>query len=213
MTPKNFRITMIYLGVLAIIILLSIFIYIIWRSHLSQQSQQQSCSMRSLDYISQDINAHASHASQAGQAYNRDIRVLEDPLYPPLNRTDEPNFNAITTEVKRGDIYVPTNGIGTDSYRLVGYLSNHDSVKDAGGNNWKLFGRMKDRYTGEYYISPVNNNIDLKIPLTNDIVVGDRLRDLYTLPREMRFKSPMLNTGVYEYTEIPKTDFTNARYL
>jgi len=204
MTPKNFRITMIYLGVLAIIILLSIFIYIIWRS------QQQSCSARSVDYISQEINAHAS---QVGQAYNRDIRVLEDPLYPPLNRTDEPNFNAITTEVKRGDIYVPTNGIASDSYRLIGYLSNHESVKDAGGNNWKFFGRMKDRYTGEYYISPVNNNIDLKIPLTNDIVVGDRLRDLYTLPREMRFKSPMLNTGVYEYTEIPKTDFTNARYM
>lgn len=208
MTPKNFRITMIYLGVLAIIILISIFIYIILKPN------RGICEK---DSISNAINAaqeaQGAHASHAGQAYDRDIRVLEDPLYPPLNRTDEPNFNAITTEVKRGDIYVPTNGAATDSYRLVGYLSNHDSVKDAGGNNWKLFGRMKDRYTGEYYISPVNNNIDLKIPLTNDIVVGDRLRDLYTLPREMRFKSPMLNTSVYEYTEIPKTDFTNARYL
>jgi hypothetical protein len=208
MTPKNFRITMIYLGVLAIIILLCIFIYIILKPHRSICEK---------DSISNAINAAQAtgitlNAAQHA-AHDRDIRVLEDPLYPPLNRTDEPNFNAITTEVKRGDIYVPTNGIASDSYRLIGYLSNHESVKDAGGNNWKFFGRMKDRYTGEYYISPVNNNIDLKIPLTNDIVVGDRLRDLYTLPREMRFKSPMLNTGVYEYTEIPKTDFTNARYM
>lgn len=208
MTPKNFRVTIIYLGVLAIIILLSIFIYIIVRPQLAQLSQ--SCPVRSMDSISQAINAQAG---QAGQAYERDIRVLEDPLYPPLNRTDEPNFNAMATEVKSGDIYVPTNMKNQDSYRLIGYLINHESVKDAGGNNWKFFGRMKDRYTGEYYISPTNNNIDLKIPLTNDIVVGDRLRDLYTLPREMKFKSPMLNTGIYEYTEIPKTDFTNTRYL
>lgn len=210
MTPKNFRVTMIYLGVLAIIILLSIFIYIILKP------QQQSCpvnSEKSMDSLSQVINAANASQQKPTSSYERDIRVLDDPLYPPLNRTDEPNFKNVSLEVKRGDIYVPTNGTSGDSYRLVGYLTNHESVKDAGGNNWKLFGRMKDRYTGEYYISPVNNNIDLKIPLTNDIIVGDRLRDLYTLPREMRFKSPMLNTGVYEYTELPKTDFTNARYL
>ena len=146
MTPKNFRVTMIYLGVLAIIILLSIFIYIIVRPQLSQQ-QQQSCPVKSMDSISQAINAHA------GQAYERDIRVLEDPLYPPLNRTDEPNFNTMATEVKSGDIYVPTNMKNQDSYRLIGYLINHESIKDAGGNNWKFFGRMKDRYTGEYFIS------------------------------------------------------------
>lgn len=120
----------------------------------------------------------------------RDRRVLSDPLYPPLNRS--------------------TDMMQEDSFRLIGYLSNPDqgSKKD----DWKLFGRMKDRHQGEYYIIPVDNNLDLKIPLTQDVVVGERLRDIYNLPQEMKFKSPMLKSSTYIMTEIPKGEIGSSYF-
>jgi hypothetical protein len=98
---------------------------------------------------------------------------------------------------------------------MIGYITynNNDGQIDKGGNNWKMFGRMKDRNQGDYYIIPVNNNYDLKIPLTSDIIVGERLRDIYTIPNTLRFRSPMLNNNDYDYTELPKTDYTNTRYV
>lgn len=145
---------------------------------------------------------------------NRDRRVISDPLYPALGRTDDTTFNMVSKEIDRGNLYQSEQDRNPDSFRLVGYLTNSENVRDASNtNNWKLFARMKDRHQGEFYIIPSNNNIDLKIPLTSDVVVGERLRDLYTLPKEMRFKSPMLNEGVYTFTELPKTDFTDRRYM
>ena len=44
-------------------------------------------------------------------------------------------------------------------------------------------------------------------------MVGERLRDTYSIPNELRFKSPMLNQSSYKFTEIPKADFGSARYL
>jgi hypothetical protein len=134
----------------------------------------------------------------------RDRRVLSDPLYPPLGRSNNGDF-VIQRQIQdpRGD---------NDSFRLVGYLSSSEAERDAGLNQWKLFGRMKDRNQGEYYIIPANNNVDLKIPLAPEIVRGERLRDLYTLPTEMRFDSPMLNRGPYTLTEISKGDL-GSRYL
>lgn len=107
---------------------------------------------------------------------SRNRRVLSDPLYPPVINQD-----------------------ADSSFKLIGYLSNQDET-------WKLFGRMKDRHQGEYYIISANNNLDLKIPLTQDVVVGERLRDVYNLPQEMKFKSPMLKASPYTVTEIPKEE-------
>lgn len=71
---------------------------------------------------------------------------------------------------------------------------------------------MKDRHQGEYYIIPVDNNLDLKIPLTQDVVVGERLRDIYNLPQEMKFKSPMLKSSTYIMTEIPKGEIGSSYF-
>lgn len=116
---------------------------------------------------------------------NRDIRVLNDPLYPPLNRMVSTPYY--------------------DTFRLVGYLkSSCDNERDAGGNTWKLFGRMKDRRMGEFYISPANTNDDIKIPLTSDVMMGPRLSDIDTIPNELMFKSPLLNLCHYIFIELPR---------
>ena len=60
---------------------------------------------------------------------------------------------------------------------------------------------------------PTNNNYDIKIPLTPEVVVGPRLKDVYTIPNELKFKSPLLNKGTYEGVELPKTDFTDSYYM
>lgn len=141
---------------------------------------------------------------------NRDRRVLSDPLYPPLNRMDDQGFIATKTQIKM--YQSPT--ANHDSFRQIGYLSSTSQEHiDAGYNQWRLFGRMKDRNQGEYYIAPANNNLDLKIPLTAEVVRGERLRDVYTLPNEMRFNSPMLNNTPYIYTELPRSDLTDSRYI
>jgi len=209
MTPKEFRKIMLILAVAGIVILLTISIYLII---VSTRQSKQTCPVLSCPIPTKTYDVIAPVQRAPNQAPNRDRKVLDDPLYPPLNRTDEQTFNSVVREVNQGNLYRNPSD-SADSFRLVGYLSSTDPVRDAGGSNWKLMARMKDRQQGEYYIIPANNNIDLKIPLTPDIVVSERLRDVYTLPKEMRFRSPMLNDGVYQYTEIPKTDFTSPRYV
>lgn len=142
---------------------------------------------------------------------DRDYKVLNDPLYPPLNRTDARTHENMQRNVRNRDMYVPLHDVH-DSYRLVGYLINQEEKRDMGGNAWKLFARQKDRHTSDFYMVPANNNYDIKIPIKDEMVEGTRLRDIYTIPNEVRFKSPMLNAGTYEFIENPKTDFSSSVY-
>jgi hypothetical protein len=142
---------------------------------------------------------------------DRDAKVLNDPLYPPLNRTDTITHGGLETAVKQRNLYVPTRE-QSDEYRLVGYMVNNDTVnKDKGGNSWKLFARQKDRNTSDFYIIPSNNNYDIKIPIKDDMIVGrHKFRDIYDIPNEVTFKSPMLNETPYTFVELPKADFVTS---
>ena len=104
-------------------------------------------------------------------------------------------------------MYVNTNNVN-DTFRLVGYVTSTDSKRDAGNNSWKLFGRQKDRHFSEFYMSPTNNNNDVKIFLTDNIIVGERVRDIYAIPNTITFRSPMLNESPYQVVEIPKQDIS-----
>lgn len=142
----------------------------------------------------------------------RDYRVLHDPLYPPLNRTDTRTHDELERNIHQRTMYVPTQDT-QDTYRLVGYLVNKDTKVDMGGNAWKLFARQKDRHTSDFYMVPANNNYDIKIPIKDDMVEGTRLRDVYTIPNELKLKSPMLNDSPYEFMEHPKSDLTSPNYI
>ena len=91
----------------------------------------------------------------------------------------------------------------------MAYVTNQDVNKDSGGNTWKLLGRQKDKNQCEFFMIPANNNYDMKIMLNNDILVGEKLRDIYSIPKQLSFKTPLLNESPYEVTEIPMNDFTN----
>ena len=137
----------------------------------------------------------------------RDLRVLNDPLYPPLNRSEYDIHNSVVDAIEQKQLYNTTREL-TDRYRLVGYVTSSTDVQDAGGNKWKLMARQKDRNQAEFYMVPVDKNYDIKLMLTNDMVVGEKLRDIYTVPKQLKFNSPLLNGSTYEVTELPMTDFT-----
>lgn len=134
----------------------------------------------------------------------RDLRVLNDPLYPAYNRTDRGTFESVIDNTLRRNINIPTQYYN-DSYRLIGYVSNDQDEM----GRWKLMGRQKDRNRGEFYMIPVNKNYDLKVQITDKMVIGEKLRDLDTLPDQIVFDSPLLAQTPYTFTELPKADLTD----
>ena len=140
---------------------------------------------------------------------SRDRKVLEDDLYPPLNRGDTKSHTNLANNINRRRMYVNTQETG-DTFRLVAYLTSTSDEKDSGNNNWKLFARQKDRHFSEFYMIPTDNTNDLKISINNDNVVGHRLRDVYDIPRQLTFNSPLLNKEPYDVVEVPKADLSRS---
>ena len=139
----------------------------------------------------------------------RDRKVVSDQLYPPLNRTDNNTHEELVKNINNRGMYIRTNDIN-DKYRLVAYVTNSSEERDAGNNNWKLFARQKDRNISDFYMKPTDNNNDMKVPITDDIVRGDRLRDIYNIPKQLTFNSPLFNKNPYNVVEIPKADLSNS---
>lgn len=141
--------------------------------------------------------------TRGGFTRERDLRVLQDPLYPALNRPDRGSFELVMENTARREINVPTRTYN-DSYRLVGYLTN----SDADIPKWKMFGRQKDRNRGDFYMVPVDRTQDMKVQITDSIIVGDKVRDLDTIPTQISFNSPLLSSTPYMFTELPKADLS-----
>lgn len=139
----------------------------------------------------------------------RDRRVLNDQLYPPLNRSDNQTHTNLANNINKRNMYVSTNDV-RDTYRLVGYVTNSSDEKDTGNNNWKLFARQKDRNISDFYLKPTDNNNDIKVTINDEIVVGKRLRDIYDIPKTITFNSPMLNKEPYDVVEVPKADLSRS---
>ena len=139
----------------------------------------------------------------------RDRKVLDDDLYPPLNRGDTVSHTRLANNINNRKMYINTQETG-DTYRLVAYVSSTSNMKDSGNNNWKLFARQKDRHTSDFYMIPTDNTNDLKVSITNDNVIGTKLRDIYDIPQQITFNSPLLNKEPYNVVEVPKADLSRS---
>ena len=153
-----------------------------------------------------NIKNNNNYSNNRDDTIIRDYRVLNDELFPPINRSDIDNHTELRNNIINRNMYIKTNNMN-DTYRLVAYVTNTSLDKDIGNNSWKLFGRQKDRHSSEFYMSPTNNNNDLKIYITDDIILGDKLRDIYAIPNIITFNSPMLKNSSYQVVEIPRNDF------
>jgi len=139
----------------------------------------------------------------------RDRKVLDDDLFPPLNRGDTKSHTNLSNSISKRQFYVNTQETG-DTFRLVAYVSSTSDTKDSGNNNWKLFARQKDRHSSEFYMIPTDNTNDLKISINNDNVIGNNLRDIYDIPAQITFNSPLLNSDPYNVVEVPKADLARS---
>jgi hypothetical protein len=57
---------------------------------------------------------------------------------------------------------------------------------------------------------PTDNTNDLKVSITNDNVIGTKLRDIYDIPQQITFNSPLLNKEPYNVVEVPKADLSRS---
>ena len=215
-----------YFIVLFLLIIISLIIYIIVASKESVEPKEPKepktdnkvcLSINDYNILLDKANHNKNKGSRdtggSDDTVVRDRKVLEDQLYPPLNRSDNRTHTELVNNITNRNMYIRTNDIN-DTYRLVGYVTNNSDEKDTGNNNWKLFARQKDRNISEFYMKPTDNNNDVKVPITDDIVVGDRLRDIYNIPNQLTFKSPMFNKDPYNVVEVPKADLSrSADYL
>lgn len=141
----------------------------------------------------------------------RDMAVIRDPLYPPLDRQSRPLADEYLKYKQAGLFDVPTRQ-GNDTYRLMGYLINSTNKTD----KWNIYG--KQRYSGSshgnfYATQQCNNNTCTKIELTKDILVNERLNDFYNLPSTLTFKSPLFGTDPYDVVQLSFADnYNNAYY-
>lgn len=142
----------------------------------------------------------------------RDNKVLKDPLYPPLSRPERPIFDMLVDSQQRGLFNYPSRG-SPDTFRLMGYLINKDEIKDIGNNTWKLFGRQKypGSSIGEFYAIPADDRkSDIKIKIKEDMMTGDKIRDIYSLPRYVKLKGLAFNDTTYEIIELDKSDLMSG---
>ena len=134
----------------------------------------------------------------------RDRAVVDDTLYPPIDRMTRPIADEYLKYKLNGIFGDNTRG-APDTFRLVAYLINSADRAD----KWNVFGRQKYRGSnqGEYYaIQQCNSHGPCtKIMLNNDIVVGDQLRDYYNLPSTITFKSPALSDTPYDVIQLKTT--------
>lgn len=207
-----------YLPYILIVVFLLFFViigYLFW-NYIDKQDNQEAIKHTS-DKICMSVDefnklknsATIPQTKNDSDTIARDRKVLDDDLYPPLNRGDTRSHTNLANNINRRRMYVNTQETG-DTFRLVAYVTSTSDEKDSGNNNWKLFARQKDRHFSEFYMIPTDNTNDLKISINNDNVVGHRLRDIYDIPPQLTFNTPLLNKEPYDVVEVPKADLSRS---
>lgn len=154
-------------------------------------------------------NQLPTHAQpQIDPVYIRDQMVLNDKLYPPLARTERPQFDLLMNYVNsnNGIFNLQTRG-APDTYRSLGFLTPVGKEQTI-DSTLILYGRGKfiNSDMGEFYISSSNKMSDIKIPLTE---YNSNVRKITDIPTIINITGNMLN-GAYNFTELQKATLDNV---
>lgn len=134
---------------------------------------------------------------------NRDNRVINDPLYPPINRMEKPLTNDYIKMYEQG-VFGQTTNYNKDTYRLIAYLVNTNDKNDV----WQLFGRQRQRGSsrGDFYVVSFNrssNDNNIKLQIEDDMMTSkEKIRDIYALPKYVSFQSPLMASDSFELVEL-----------
>jgi hypothetical protein len=138
--------------------------------------------------------------------YMRDTRVLNDKLYPPLGRTERPQFDLMMRYFNdpNGVFNAHTRG-PPDTFRQIGYLTPTDG-KQTIDTILILYARAKypNSDVADFFVTSSNKISDLKIPITQN---NSNIRRITDIPNNVIITGNILN-GSYQYTELPKSDLT-----
>lgn len=134
---------------------------------------------------------------------SRDIRVINDKLYPILNRVEKPIINSIVDNRLNS-----LRRHSPDTFRpmaLVKERNTHDV--------YYLMGRQKYRGSnrGEFYLVSPNFNKGTKIPLNDE--PNDRpIKDYYALPTEFKINNGIFTGMTFDVQELKNSDLTSDYY-
>jgi len=134
----------------------------------------------------------------------RDQMVLNDRLYPPLGRTERPQFDLLMNYINSNSgIFNNYTRGRPDTFRSLGYLTPVDKIQTI-DSTLILYGRSKypNSDMGDFYISSSNKMSDIKVPLTE---YNSNIRKITDIPLKIIITGNMLN-GNYDFTELPKAN-------
>jgi len=100
--------------------------------------------------------------------YIRDNQVLNDKLYPPLGRTERPQFDLLMNFMNnQPEIFNMYTRGPPDTFRMLGYLTPISGTQTI-DNTLILYGRAKWQNSdiGDFYATSSSKISDIKIPLT-----------------------------------------------
>ena len=177
---------------------------------LHKQTHKQKHKYKQKQYNNQEqqINNNQQYdRPQQDPVYMRDQMVLTNRLYPPLARTDRPQFDILMNQLNNNNGVFNINTRGSpDTYRQVGYLTpiNKEQTIDS---TLILYGRAKypNSDLGEFYITSSNKISDIKIPLNE---YNSNIRRITDIPYIINIRGTILN-GQYNFTELPKGTLDN----
>ena len=135
---------------------------------------------------------------------NRDINVIENPLYPLYGRTERPIIDML---MANNMINVRTRG-SDDTYHPVGYAKDNSSNKI-----YYLMGRQRYRGSsqGDFYLISTDTTDRLKINLL-DKSGNQIIRDIYNLPNTIKINSGIFAGKTFEIEELKNTDLISPYY-
>jgi hypothetical protein len=149
----------------------------------------------------------------ADPVYRRDRMVIDDKLYPPLGRTERPQYDLLMNYLNNNpDVFYMASRGTPDTFRPLGYLIPKDSTQPMDPNSTLiLYGRAKypSSDIGDFYATSSNKISDIKIPIDNN---NSNIRRIWDIPNVVHFHDGMLN-GTYNYTELPKPELGTTPYI
>jgi hypothetical protein len=133
----------------------------------------------------------------------RDNRVLNDPLYPVINRTDRPTYDQLALYLSNRTIATRGN---SDTFRQVGITVANDDKR----TKYLLMGRsIHGRPDGEFYLVEVNSNNMMKIPLV-DKSNRQLIKDIYNIPETLDINYGVLAGTTLTIQEIKTADLSTS---
>ena len=150
--------------------------------------------------------------SQIDPVLDRDRRVISDPLYPIINRTDRPTFDYLIRNPSIRGIMTRYDD-NLDTHRPIAIAKLNTGGVISKSDLYYLFGKRKSKNSskGDYYLWAPNINNQIKIPLVDDRN-NPLIKDFDNIPSLLKIKDGIFAGATVEIQELNNADLI-SQYL